>query len=52
MNARDEWPAPEDTADWWRDWCALTDEQKDAMADEYQREQIETARSEAQEIPR
>lgn len=40
-----DWMA--DAPQWWRDWIALTPEQIDAMADEYQREQIASAQSEA-----
>jgi hypothetical protein len=46
MNARDEWPAPAETPQWWRDWAALTDAEKDALGDQYQREQIASAQSE------
>ena len=42
---RDE--CPEDAPEWFRMWNELTPEQIDAMADEYQAEQIATAQSEA-----
>jgi Spy/CpxP family protein refolding chaperone len=37
---------PEDAPEWWARWLDLTPEQIDAMADEYQREQIASAQSE------
>lgn len=44
MNAREEWPAPQETPSWWLD-RPLTPEQMDAMAAEYQAEQIASAQS-------
>ena len=38
---------PQDLPDWWSGWMTLTEAQQDAMADEYQREQLATAQSEA-----
>lgn len=46
MNAREEWPLPSETPDWWRD-RPLTPEEQDAMAEEYARDQIAAAQSEA-----
>ena len=46
MNAIDPWPLPEETPQWWAD-RPLTAEQLDAMAEEYAREQMATAQSEA-----
>jgi hypothetical protein len=47
MNARDDWPLPADVPDWWANYWQLTPEQMDAMAEEYAREQMATAQSEA-----
>ena len=47
MNAPDPWPLPAETPDWWANWAALTDAQKDAMAQAYALEQMATAQSEA-----
>jgi hypothetical protein len=41
---RDE--TPEDAPEWFRRWLDLTPEQMDAMAAEYQAEQIASAQSE------
>ncbi len=52
MNAREEWPAPEEVPQWWID-RPLTAEQLDEMAEAYAREQAEDALARAvDEAPR
>ena len=46
MNARDPWPLPAEVPQWWRD-RPLTPEQIEQMREEYEREQIASAQSEA-----
>jgi hypothetical protein len=46
VNARDDWPAAEDVADWWLQ-RPLTPDELQALADEYQYEQIASAQSDA-----
>ena len=46
MNARDDWPLPEEMPAWWSD-RPLTDAELDQWAEEYAREQMATAQSEA-----
>ncbi len=46
MIPRDQWPLPAEVPAWWAD-RPLTPEHLEAMREEYEREQIETARSEA-----
>lgn len=46
MNTRDEWPMPSEVPDWRRD-RPLTAEQLDQMAEQYAKEQMMTAQSEA-----
>ena len=46
VTARDEWPLPAETPDWWRD-KPPTDAQLEQMREEYEREQIASAQSEA-----
>jgi hypothetical protein len=49
MNAIDQWPLPAEVADWWRDRPLTVAQlaQLDQMAEEYAREQMATAQSEA-----
>lgn len=46
MNARDEWPAPEEVPQWLRD-RPLTPDQIESMRKEYELAQIEDAQSAA-----
>ena len=46
MTARDDWPAPKDVPNWWDALEFLTPERIEQMREEYEREQIATARSE------